>query len=323
MPLEVDTLRDSDLRRRSTGDEFKAAVILWAACWHQVPAGSLPDDDIELADLAAIGTGKAAVRAWAKVKAMALRGWFKASDGRLYHPVMSKKALMAWNAKLLQRERTIKARIASLTKAIEKETDPARKASLQADLSRAAAELSQAQSQGQSHGQSLPLSQGVSQDQSQPPRDRKGSDRIGSDRIGRDDSTSPPSPAAPARDPAAAAANLDRRVRGYDPKRLLVAIEAGDLLAVVATFGGNLERGDEWTREATNQRIGTIAAIFEWRMDEGSPIREPSGLRQAIVDWMAKPIEWRKKTGRDLAAFIGLPVLSRGAEAVPGAGAAQ
>ncbi len=99
MPLEVDTLRDSDLRRRSSGDEFKAAVILWAACWHQVPSGSLPDDDIELADLAGIGTGKPALRAWLKVKVMALRGWYKASDGRLYHPVMSKKAVDKWEVK--------------------------------------------------------------------------------------------------------------------------------------------------------------------------------------------------------------------------------
>jgi hypothetical protein len=89
MPLEVDTLRDSDLRRRSTGDEFKAAVVLWAACWHQMPAGSLPDDDVELADLAGIGTGKPAVRAW-----------YKASDGRLYHPVMSRKASDKWGVKL-------------------------------------------------------------------------------------------------------------------------------------------------------------------------------------------------------------------------------
>lgn len=100
MPLEVDTLRDSDLRRRSTGDEFKAAVILWAACWHQMPSGSLPDDDVELADLAGIGTGKPAVRAWQKVKPMALRGWYKASDGRLYHPVMSRKAVEKWGVKL-------------------------------------------------------------------------------------------------------------------------------------------------------------------------------------------------------------------------------
>lgn len=92
MPLEVTSLRDSDLRRRSTGDEFKAAIVLWCASWHQVPCGSLPDDDVELADLAGIGTGKPAVRAWQKLRGMALRGWFKASDGRLYHELMAKKA---------------------------------------------------------------------------------------------------------------------------------------------------------------------------------------------------------------------------------------
>jgi hypothetical protein len=99
MPLEVASLRDSDLRRRSTGDEFKAAIVLWCASWHQVPCGSLPDDDVELADLAGLGTGKPSVRTWQKLRGMALRGWFKASDGRLYHELMAKKALNGLEAK--------------------------------------------------------------------------------------------------------------------------------------------------------------------------------------------------------------------------------
>ena len=174
MPLEVDALRDSDLRRRSSGAEFKAAILLWCAAWHQQPCGSLPDDDVELADFAGVGTGKTAVRAWLKLRPMALRGWFKASDERLYHAKISEKALMAWRSKLAQRERTCKARVASLVKQLEKESDPDRRTSLTADLERARQEMS-------GH-LSHPLSQGMSQ----RPTEGIGSDRIGSDQKGSD-----------------------------------------------------------------------------------------------------------------------------------------
>ena len=49
MPLDVLRLRDSDLAALANGEEFKAAVLLWCAAWHQVPAASLPNDDRLLA----------------------------------------------------------------------------------------------------------------------------------------------------------------------------------------------------------------------------------------------------------------------------------
>lgn len=96
MPLDVLRLRDSDLAARLTGEEFRCAVLLWCASWHQVPAGSLPDDDVNLAQYAGFGrmTGE-----WQKVKAGALWGWIKCADGRLYHPVVAEKANEAWVAK--------------------------------------------------------------------------------------------------------------------------------------------------------------------------------------------------------------------------------
>jgi hypothetical protein len=100
MPLDVLRLRDSDLAALSTGDEFKAAVLLWCAAWHQVPAGSLPDDDRLLARFSGAGS------LWKKVKDEALRGFVKCSDGRLYHRTIAEKALESWAAKQRQRERT-------------------------------------------------------------------------------------------------------------------------------------------------------------------------------------------------------------------------
>jgi Protein of unknown function (DUF1376) len=89
MPLDVIRLCDSDLTAISTGDEFKAAVLLWAKSWLQVPAASLPDDDRVLAHLS--GTGAK----WRKIKPVAMRGFILCSDGRWYHPIVAEKALEA------------------------------------------------------------------------------------------------------------------------------------------------------------------------------------------------------------------------------------
>lgn len=91
MPLDVQRLRDSDLAITTTGEEFKAAVLLWCSSWSQVPAASLPDDDRLLAALC-----RTDARAWRRVRVAALRGWVKCKDGRLYHPVVAEKAREAW-----------------------------------------------------------------------------------------------------------------------------------------------------------------------------------------------------------------------------------
>ncbi len=89
MPLDTARLLDSDLFAISTGDEFKAAVALWCKAWQQVPAASLPDDPRILAYLSGAGTR------WGKIKEVALRGWIKCGDGRLYHPTIAEKAIEA------------------------------------------------------------------------------------------------------------------------------------------------------------------------------------------------------------------------------------
>lgn len=102
MPLDVVRLIDSDLFALSSGDEFKAAVCLWCKSWLQVPAGSLPDDDRILAHLSGSGSR------WLRLRPMALRGWVKCSDGRLYHSVIAIKACEAWKGRLAQRARAHK-----------------------------------------------------------------------------------------------------------------------------------------------------------------------------------------------------------------------
>ncbi|MFF7398866.1 DUF1376 domain-containing protein [Achromobacter sp. NPDC008082] len=90
MPLDTERLLDSDMMALSTGEELKTALRLWCKSWNQEPAASLPDDDRILAHLA----GKD-LSAWRKVRDMALRGFVKCSDGRLYHPVIAEKAIEA------------------------------------------------------------------------------------------------------------------------------------------------------------------------------------------------------------------------------------
>lgn len=94
MPLDVRRLLSSETWILGTGDERAAAMCLWLESWHQIPAGSLPDNDRMLAHLSQCAK-------WAKVKEQALRGWVKCSDGRLYHKVVAEKALEAWIEKLL------------------------------------------------------------------------------------------------------------------------------------------------------------------------------------------------------------------------------
>lgn len=65
-------LRDSKIVDEVSGDEFRAAVLLWCAAWHQVPAASLPDDDAQLAKFAGYGR---VVKEWLKHKAGALHGF--------------------------------------------------------------------------------------------------------------------------------------------------------------------------------------------------------------------------------------------------------
>ncbi|MBI1202643.1 MAG: DUF1376 domain-containing protein [Rhodopseudomonas sp.] len=103
MPLDVVRLRDSEIAILSTGDAFRAAVLLWCTAWHQVPAASLPTDDRLLSNLAGFGRD---IEAWRAVKSGALHAFTLCSDGRLYHPVIAEKALEADGKRKSQRKRT-------------------------------------------------------------------------------------------------------------------------------------------------------------------------------------------------------------------------
>ena len=101
MPIDIVRLFGSDFHAQSNDAEWRAGVTLWLRSYHQVPAGSLPNDEIALARLAEFGRD---VRNWRKISVGALRGWTKCSDGRLYHRTVGEKVLEGWIEKLLQRK---------------------------------------------------------------------------------------------------------------------------------------------------------------------------------------------------------------------------
>jgi hypothetical protein len=98
MPLKGDRLFDSVTWIEASPEGRCAALRLW---WHafakELPAGSLPDNDRLLSVYAGYGES---VRAWKKVKLQALRGWFLAADGRLYHKVVAEIVCEAWDRRL-------------------------------------------------------------------------------------------------------------------------------------------------------------------------------------------------------------------------------
>ncbi len=105
-PMDIVRLFGSAFHAKANDAEWRAGITLWLKSYHQVPAGSLPDDDVELCRAAELGRD---LKAWAKVRAVALRGWTKASDGRLYHETVTEKVLEAIQRKEAYRERSKKA----------------------------------------------------------------------------------------------------------------------------------------------------------------------------------------------------------------------
>lgn len=101
MPLLVSRLRRSKawlIAKRSPELGFYM-VNLWSGSWHEVPSGSLEDDDDVLADVAMCVPNK-----WKKLREAALHGWVKCQDGRLYHPVVCEQAIEAWDRKTKRKE---------------------------------------------------------------------------------------------------------------------------------------------------------------------------------------------------------------------------
>ncbi len=68
--------------------------MLWGEAYRSVPAGSLANDDDELADAAGFGMD---TEGWLAAKAEIMAPWMLCSDGRWYHPTVCQTVLDAWD----------------------------------------------------------------------------------------------------------------------------------------------------------------------------------------------------------------------------------
>lgn len=93
MPFDVARLRRSRawlLAKKSPELGFYM-MNLWMASWHEMPPGSLEDDDEMLMDQAICDSKR-----WPGVRELVLRNWVKCSDQRLHHRTVADLAMEAW-----------------------------------------------------------------------------------------------------------------------------------------------------------------------------------------------------------------------------------
>jgi len=108
MPLFGDRLFKSQSWIRANPEARCAMLRLWWHAYaHELPAGSLPDDDGLLAEYAGFGS---AHKQWLRQKGAALAGWRRCSDSRLYHPFLAELVMQSFEARETQRHRTVAAR---------------------------------------------------------------------------------------------------------------------------------------------------------------------------------------------------------------------
>lgn len=89
-------LHRSDWWARASDLARSRSVDLWCVAWQQIPAGSLPNNDVALAGYASFGRD---ADAWRMSATEILEPWILCSDGRWYHPTICEVALEAWELK--------------------------------------------------------------------------------------------------------------------------------------------------------------------------------------------------------------------------------
>lgn len=149
MPLDIARLFNSEFHALADDTAWRAGLTLWLKSFHQVPSGSIPDDDISLTRLAELGRD---VKTWKKIRSIALHGWVKCSDGRLYHPVVAEKAAEAWKGKMSQRSRTGKARLQAMLVRLSKASDTFEFSHIESNVQTLLSELSLSLSQTEFNG---------------------------------------------------------------------------------------------------------------------------------------------------------------------------
>jgi hypothetical protein len=105
--LDIERMHQSDTWAIADARQRPLLLMLWTVSWTQVPCGTLPDDDAVIA--VRIGLPVPEFKA---SKEVLMRGWWKANNGRLYHPVITEQVIgvMERKAKAAARQKGFRER---------------------------------------------------------------------------------------------------------------------------------------------------------------------------------------------------------------------
>lgn len=103
--LHVERLENSDTWTVTPADMRPWLLMLWMRSWTQSPCGSLPANDEIIA--ARIGMD---ARAFQANRHLLMSGWYLASDGRLYHPVITELVERMRDGRRTEREKKARQR---------------------------------------------------------------------------------------------------------------------------------------------------------------------------------------------------------------------
>lgn len=105
--LDHERIEQSDTWALAPAELKPWLLMLWMMSWRQTPCGTLPDDDAVIA--ARIGMP---AKVFTKHRTVLMRGWWRATDGRLYHDTITVrvKAMLDKRANDAQRAASRRAR---------------------------------------------------------------------------------------------------------------------------------------------------------------------------------------------------------------------
>ncbi|MHB0992703.1 MAG: DnaT-like ssDNA-binding domain-containing protein [Burkholderiales bacterium] len=98
--IDHERIRQSDTWALASPEVRPWLLMLWMVAWEQTPCGSLPSDDELIAARIGMST-----KIFAKNKAVLMRAWYQAEDGRLYHPTITSRVLEMLETKQKEKDR--------------------------------------------------------------------------------------------------------------------------------------------------------------------------------------------------------------------------
>ena len=103
--VDMERVRRSDTWSLAPADIRPWLLMMWAVSWEECPCGSLPDDDEVIA--AKLGMP---FKLFTKHARVLRRGWWKASDGRLYHATLTERVVSMLDKRVKDARRAQEAR---------------------------------------------------------------------------------------------------------------------------------------------------------------------------------------------------------------------